>query len=319
MGILSVLGPRVLDQTLRKLDSRVVGDAAIRLSQFGVGKSEPTYLVRRLIDLAQPENPLKSSGSALPPIDIVTISAPDTFDFAEASILAAVQTSQNPVRNAYVIVPDSCIEQARKKIPSAIVLPERTVIPEVIFKALKHFSAVGRDKWVLCQVLGMYFARNSDIAGTLVVDADTYLLGERTWVDNSGRQVLSFSHEYHRPYEDHCRSVFGARKEHHGLSYVTHYMLMQPDVLTEIFPDDSWFERWITSGNPELQSAVADYHTYGRWLVEHHPRRVAMARWDNNRFVWPFPAGTNPQKSLERIRELNASFLSASSHRYLER
>jgi hypothetical protein len=272
-----------------------------------------------MVDLLQPKDPLALSDGAKVPIDVVTITARDTFDFAETSLKAALASSGNPVRNVFAIVPDDAVEEATQLIPSATIVTDSEVLPPPIFDALSHFSDVGRDKWVLCQVLGMYFAHKSDAAGVLIVDADTYLLEKRTWLDSAGNQILSFSYEYHKPYEDHCERLYGPRKRHFGLSYVTHYMLMQPSILHELFPDNDSFIRWIREGRPDQKSAVADYHTYGRWLVDNHPQRAKMARWDNHRVVWPFPTGETPLGALEQLRTLSHSHLSASSHRYLEK
>lgn len=305
--------------SIRHVDSLLLGKILIAASQVMRSATENSYAYRRFIDFCQPRNPLHSERGSLPFIDVVTVTAPDTYDFAETSITAAIDTSSNPVRSAFAIVPDAFIAKAREKIPSARVIAESEVLPAEIFAALEHFSAVGRKNWVLCQVLGLYFARNSTAAGVLVVDADTYLLEERTWLDSNGHQLLSFSHEYHHPYEDHCSRLYGSRRRHRGLSYISHYMLMQPSIVREIFPDDASVVEWIRKGDASLQSAVADYHTYGRWLVENYPKKARIARWDNNRFVWPFSPEETPADTIEKIRIINEGFLSASSHRYLEK
>lgn len=307
----------LLTKIAKRLDSRALGTIAIVVSQMRGSVSRPRYVSRKMVDMLQPKDPLALSDGAGVPIDVVTITARDTFDFAETSLRAALASSGNPVRNVFAIVPDDAVEEATQLIPSATILTDSEVLPPAIFDALSHFSDVGRDKWVLCQVLGMYFARNSDVAGVLIVDADTYLLAKRTWLDSMGNQILSFSYEYHKPYEDHCERLYGPRKRHFGLSYVTHYMLMQPSILKEIFPDDDSFIRWIREGHPDQKSAVADYHTYGRWLVDNHPQRVRLARWDNNRFIWSFTKARTPDRALSSVRRGNRGFLSASSHRYL--
>ena len=309
---------RLLVRLLKRINSRALGALAIACSQLRGAESRPGYKVRRIVDILQPVDPLAPSDGHNVAIDIVTITARDTFDFAETSLRAAISSSANPVRNVHAIVPDDSVDEARQRIPSAQIIADSEVIPPAVSDALGHFSAVGRDKWVLCQVLGMYFARRSDAAGVLVVDADTYLLMKRTWLDSGGNQVLSFSHEYHEPYEEHCERLYGPRKRHFGLSYVTHYMLMQPSILWKIFPDDQAFITWILEGDPTINSAIADYHTYGRWMVDNHLGQVNIGRWDNNRFVWPASRGIQSGRILETLKSMNSGYLSASSHRYLE-
>ena len=176
------------ERFLLKSNSTLLGRLAICLSQVRGKSSRPGVYARRLIDMAQPVNPLGGSSTSAPSIDIVTITAADTFQFAEVSLRAAAESSQNRVNGLYAIVPPSLLDEAKRRIPSAEIVSESDVLPHDIFDALEHFRAGGRRHWVLCQVLGMYFARQSNQAGTLVVDADTFQLGERVWVDKYGRQ-----------------------------------------------------------------------------------------------------------------------------------
>lgn len=299
-------------------DSKTLGKIFLWLSQIRGPHSLPGHSMRRMVDLSQPVNPLEHEGD-VPPIDIVTITAADTFEFAEVSLTLAKQNSQNPVRGLFALVPDHLVAEARERIPSAHVVSEKDVLPGEIFTALAHFDEVGRSHWVLCQVLGMYFSVQSDSKGVLVLDADTFILQPRTWLARDGRQTLSFSREYYEPYEEHCLNLYGPRKRHFGLTYITHFMLMQPEIVREIFPSDQSFVSWILAGNPKRSSAVADYHTYGRWLVDHHPELVALARWHNKGFRWEFGDMVDTGDLIIQMKKRHSSFLSVSSHRYLEK
>lgn len=306
------------DRFLLRTDSSLLGELAVTLSQFRGKDSRPSLVARRLIDHSQPLNPLKKKSKNAPSIDILTVTSSDTFQFAEVSLRSALDSSQNAVSGVYAIVPDELIGEATKRIPSAEIVSERDVLPNTIFDALEHFRPIGRHHWVLCQVLGMYFARNSTQTASLIVDADTFLLRERLWVDVHGRQSLSIANDYHPPYEEHCERLFGVRLRHFGLSYISHYQLMQREILREIFPDDQSFVEWIRAGNPAEPSAVGDYHTYGRWLVDHHPDKVALTRWRNKPFVWDLPSAVESTEALRLLKERFPGFHSVSSHRWME-
>ena len=153
----------LLTKIAKSLDSRSLGRIAIIVSQMRGSASRPRYVFRKMVDMLQPKDPLARSDGAGVPIDVVTITAPDTFDFAETSLRAAVASSGNPVRNVFAIVPDDAVEEAARLIPSATILTDSAILPPTILNALGHFSDIGRDKWILCQVLGMYFARNSEL------------------------------------------------------------------------------------------------------------------------------------------------------------
>jgi hypothetical protein len=303
---------------LSLLDSLWVGHIAVIISQSPVMRRFSGQSLRRLVDLAQPINPLGRGREELPAISLVTVTSSDTFEFTNVSLSAAIATSHNPISECIAIVPEHLVPEARTKIPVAKIVSEREILPERLFASLERYSPSGRKHWVLCQVLGMYFARHSQQPGVLIVDADTYLLRDRTWLTEDGRQLLSFSREYHEPYEQHCVRLYGPRRTHHGLSYVTHYQLMQPGILAELFPDDDAFLRWIESGDASQRSAVGDYHTYGRWLTDHYPKKVALARWKNVGFVWDYPQGVGSEEVIANLRERFPDALSVSSHRYLE-
>lgn len=306
------------ERLLLRVDSPSLGRFAIALSQILGKNSRPTPYQRRLLDLSQPTNPLQADSGSAPAIEIVTVTAADTFQFAEISLQAALSSSQNPVAGVYAIVPHNLRVEATRRIPSAEIISEREVLPNKILRALDRYQLSGRRHWVLCQVLGMYFARSSSSPGTLIVDADTFILGERLWLDHAGRQSLSLSLEYHQPYEDHCKRLYGPRRRFHGLSFITHYMLMQSSILKRIFTDDHAVEEWILAGDTAELSAVGDYHTYGRWLVDNMPGKVAITRWRNKPLVWDLPKGTRPGEAIETLRARFPGFHSVSSHRWME-
>lgn len=307
-----------INSLLLATESRFLGQVMVFLAGIFVVQNRLPQWFRRIVDLAQPQDPLGRLSTGLPEIDIVTFTAEDTLQFAETAIVSARKSSRNPVRAIYAVVPARIVEEAKRKIPSATVVTDDEVMPARIRMAALKYVGVGRENWVIRQIIGLYFVKNSDARGVLMVDSDTYLLGERTWLVDSKKQLLSFSTEYHLPYESHCLALYGQRKRHRGLSYITHFMFMQPWVVREIFPDDEALVRWAESGDAAEKSAVADYHTYGRWLVENHPRSVVMERWHNKGFVWDFSGDSSAEQVIEELRRRFKKCGSVSSHRYIE-
>lgn len=303
---------------IAKSDSRLFGLLGRVLASLGFFVERGGWNYRRLVDVLQPKDPLKKAPN-LPSIDIITVTGPDTFHFAETALAAALLASRNPVGRMFAIVPDRFANEAREQIPSAEIVKDSTILSTELVEAINESSPQGREHWIRCQVLGLSFARTSESSGILLVDADTYLLQERTFLSAEGIQVLSFSYEFHHPYEKHAKSFLGFGGKFRAMSFISHYMLFQPEIMREIFPQGADLCRWVRSADKNQTSPIADYHTYGRWISSRHPEKVRWARWANRNFVWNFDAAMSSKQRIMSLREEFLDCASVSSHRYLER
>lgn len=271
-------------------------------------------ITRKLVNDAQITDPLRNSLSK-PPIDVVIAIASKDFVTAPLAIQGVLRNCANPVNKIFAVVEDSSLDDARKLLPEIFLLSENMALPQVIRDAVKSNHPRGREGWILQQVLGMYLASSSPAAGVLVLDSDTVLTDRVTFLDGSGTQLLQLSKEYNRQYEIHSRQMWGARRRFRGLSFVTHYQLMQPEILRKMFPDSDSFVKWVSLGRTDHQSPIADYHSYGRFLSDKFPRRVRLGRWLNKPVKWTDSVGNEP--TLDGLMRIYSKYSSVSFHSYL--
>ena len=275
--------------------------------------------VRRVVDHLQSIDPLSGSGEGnLPAINLLVPSTAKDFWKVNFVLQGARQASRNPIDEVTIVVPQRDLEEAHSYSWEAGVVAEENFLDPSVLSATDRYSEIGRRGWVIQQAIKLYGSLRSTAAGVLVIDSDTILLGRRTWLTKRGTKILSFSHEYHAPYETHAAKVWGARKRHYDLSYVTHHMLMQPELVRQMFPRIESLVNWLDLGELSEHSAVCEYHSYGRWVADNVPHRYRIARWKNESVLIGEGEYSSPEILLSALRELHPSLLSVSSHSYLE-
>ena len=281
--------------------------------------------MRMLVDTLQPVAPLtrkvrpRKRKNSLPEIEILVAAVEKDLDLLRNTLEAAQQFSQNPISRVRVVVPRQSLQRAQETLASmAEVVAEEAFLPPEIRRAVSRFATIGRKGWVTQQFIGLYGAWSSPSRGVLVLDSDTLLAGDRVWLTESLVQTLSFSYEYHEPYEVHATRVWGKRRRYHFLSFVTHYMLMQPDIVKEMFPALGDFVRWADLADLRDFSGLADYHCYGRWITDNLPHRITFERWSNISADFGQPNSSTRQK-IATLKELHPHARSFSSHSWARR
>ena len=276
--------------------------------------------LRQFVDSLQPVSPLRRSRTPranrenLPKIDILVAAVEKDFAILKLTIEAAILSSQNPVSSVRVVVPTKSVADAEEALSAiAEVTAEEIFLPSELVIAASRFDQIGRTGWVTQQLIGLYGAWSSKSPGVLVLDSDTLLVGERVWLTESGVQPLSFSYEYHQPYESHASRVWGKRRSNHFLSFVTHFMLMQPDIVRQMFPTLEDLVRWADMSDLGEFSGLADYHSYGRWISDNRPRRIRFERWSNIPSNFEQSDGSTKGR-IERLLKEHPDALSFSSH-----
>jgi len=276
----------------------------------------PSPFIRRLTDVIQVSGPIESRGG-LPQIDILVPCDPRDFELLRPVIDSALENVLNPVFSVHVVVPDRELEGARSLDIEGNLLGEEALLPESLKSAVTGAQHTNRRGWLMQQVVKFFFTWQSQARGVLVLDADTVLLRPRAFLSDSGKQLLSFSHEYVPRYEDHAGRVWGPRARHKGFSYVTHHQLMQPWIVREMFPRVSDMVDWVCSSANVGKSDVSEYHSYGRWLSDQHPELVALARWENKSTPRSLLTPLDSGDFQDRIRAMFPQYFSASLHAYL--
>jgi hypothetical protein len=249
----------------------------------------------------------RSFASTCQPIDpLARLAEPATIDIvvpfvekdlpALRSVVAGILTSvRNPIGNFFLVTPGNESSSAPrfvnpgahkelqiilKDFPSLTVRFDREALGPELSRELLDGDQGPTGGWHLQQVLKLSLARASSQAGTLIVDADTVLLSSKTWLTEEGVQLLQFSEEFHQPYMDHFRGFFNVPKSL-GVSFVTHYQLMQSDVVNEMFPDTESLLSWLRFGESDSSLKISEYESYGSFVLGRHPTRVKFGTWSN--------------------------------------
>lgn len=317
--------PRKLAQALKAItlslvrnnESRFAARLFTAFSQFWFRRRPISLYSRRLLEGIQPTNPLPPSND-LPAIGIVIAVAEKDFRTARIALESALMSSQNPVDEVIIVVPDGRRRIAENFLEGVSILEEEEIISPQLMQAISRNHPPERKGWIIQQVAGFQAALRSKNRGVLVLDSDTILLKKRAYITSSSLQILCFSHEYEPQYEYHAQKIWGPRRSYFGLSFVTHFQVMQPEILRAMFPNPESLRRWIEEGDATLRSPIADYHSYGRFILDNFPERVFLARWGNHALRWTDEFQIDTVSLIERIQAIHPHALSVSMHRYLD-
>lgn len=304
----------LIGNALRSSSSRSLAQGVLAFSR----PLRKFHLVRRWVDEAQIDNPLARERE-LPEIDLVLAVASKDFRTARLAVSECRTNSMNKIRRTLIVVADENKEKAGEVFgnQSVAIVSESDFLPHNLIDSIENNHPPGRKGWITQQVIGLLAARQSDAAGVLILDADTVFIRPIAFLGSEGKQLLQFSHEYVSQYEEHAEKVWGRRLRHKQLSYVTHYQLMQPSVVREMFPQPEDLGNWIANGDMNLQSPIADYHSYGRFLVDRYPNAFTIGRWGNKSVEWDTASRMQSGDPLEALRIRYASTYSISFHSYL--
>ena len=303
---------RQITNQFRRSESRTLGFLVMRGSLSlakVINLQKLPYSLRQIVSLAQPSNPLR--GTNLPTIDIAIPCHTKDFDNLPLIIQGAKASVSNPIGKIKLITPEHLSVELQSRFPDCIVSTDESVLGADLVDLINELVPKERCGWIIQQIIKFRMAISSEQVATLILDADTVLLSPRIWIDSEGSQILCIANEYHLPYKQHIRRVFGGQTN--LLSFVTHHQLMQRDSVREIFgKDGKGLIEWIKSADFNESSSISEYETYGEWMVKHKPNQIAFAKWNN------VTAKLNSgDSSYAEIVEASSKYSSVSNHSYL--
>jgi len=264
-------------------------------------------------------------GDIYPEIEVLFVTTKKDFEILPYAIMAAQKSvSHHSGSSTSLVVPDSEFQDARLLVAS---LPgDIRVLPESEFFSLdqmrkirEHFRS--RSGWVIQQLLKVEFVTKSKKMGVLVVDSDTILLESRVWLDSQGRQLLTPTWEWHKPYYEFLEQA-GFEKGSLTQSFVPHHMLMQPIYMREARKFVGWedFETLIdylvSRGRNDIQSPFCiEFELYAQFLLQKHPNKVEISKWAN---IGISRTKNELAKQIEvATHSMSGKFASVSFHSYL--
>jgi hypothetical protein len=201
------------------------------------------------------------------------------------------------------------------------VVAESTVLPGALRAMVEQVVPARRHGWVIQQLLKFMVAAQSGRIASLLLDADTVLLGQRTWASSDGRQLLLPVHEFHEPYDHHFVTMWPEVRPVSRVSYVSHHQVMQRDILEDMFGEDTagGLERWVRTGDWSEDVPISEYHSYGTWLSSRCPQRSVLGAFRNVRSGRAVILASNGgfRDPVDSLQRMFPGALSVSLHAYL--
>jgi hypothetical protein len=277
------------------------------------------FHTRQMADLLQPQDPL-ATFAHLPEIAVVIPCHSKDVETLGLVVAGVKSYSRNPIGKVHLVAPSGMVADLRSWFPKADVESEEDVLGDRLLGLLEKKVPHNRRGWATQQLIKFAAAIQSEGDGCLIIDADTVLLRERTWLTSDGVQALCISHEYHEPYAAHAERMWGPRARSTGYSYVTHHQLMQNDILREMFSDvEGGLYRWLEMADSTEMSGMSEYHCYGTWIARNDTLRVRYAKWGNRHSLRPqsLLESTDVLTALGMLRSRFPDAYSVSFHSYL--
>lgn len=204
-----------------------------------------------------------------------------------------LSSSQNPVVKITVVVPDDVQEEAEAAIATSHgnlgeveVLIDSDIIGKSALTRIR--DAFGqRAGWAIQQIVRNRYIEDYAKYPVLVVDADTILCRERTWVFPNSSQVMTPTWEYNKKYYQFLKRYF--RTPLRPLyTFVPHHMLIQPKLFRQANKAAGLTHLSTLIDAVSHQSQDRDqssfcviYEFYAQWLWKHHRSLVRLQRWGN--------------------------------------
>jgi hypothetical protein len=231
------------------------------------------------------------------------------------------------INKSYLIAPRAAHMSLKRIVSKDFeLICDEDLLSQELLDSVRNLVPPTKHGWIRQQLLKFVSTQNLTNGGILLLDADTVLLKQQDWIDTSGVQNLNISVEFHEPYVEHFKRFMKAigRKEifekNIGVSFVTHYQLMQREIVREIFEFEGrefteGLEIWIKELDfSKTESAGSEWHTYGTFLAMRHPEKIRLSQWRNTGVPREYLLG---QDNFLELPSTYGKFNSVSLHHYL--
>jgi hypothetical protein len=319
---------RIIRHSAQSLESRwpspIHGLITKLIHVFGLVSSSRFSMLERLIRTSKlPTYELETDQHFATNIRILIVAHKKDFATLPLALKYAVAALRNyKIPTPYVIVPDESLLECRQVlaqngISKVEILGENSFFSADELESLEE-SFGKRFGWVLQQLLKLRKICSDNDKYWLLVDADTLLLRPRNWFDDKGRQILTPTWEFHKPYYNFLEGK-GFVGVDHSLSFIPHHMFIDRDYLIQALTtigvnEDNDVIALVKAADTNQESPFSiDYELYGQYMHIFHPEKINLAKWSN--VGVPRPSNTS---EIVRIAErLNSKFASVSFHDYL--
>jgi hypothetical protein len=254
----------------------------------------------------------------MPAVEILFVCAGKDLELLPLAVEAALNsTKQHELYGVTIVVPERDLIHAQNLTAQmshqVTILSETEKIPQHIDRRIREVFH-GRAGWVIQQILKVLYVSDSAAPGVMVCDSDTILTLNRTWFDNTGKQILTPSWERTESYYKFL-SDRGLGSERPEYTFVSHHMLMQPKFMLEARHHVGWsslknlVDNLIDDYDGSNPSPFAiDFELYAQYMMQFRPEYVRLVKWSNLSL---------PRNKQAEFHERSKKFASVSLHDYL--
>ena len=252
---------------------------------------ESAYLKRRFNAFTVADSRVERK-EGLPAIEALFAIHPKDFAVASFSIEAAIRHSTNPIDKITIVSPDRKLAEEHfalavwDNVPVEFMDDAAVLAPLALEELRLNFA--GRSGWVTQQLIKVLYVANHATLPTLIMDSDTVMLRDKTWLSFDGHPLTYFRHFVNANYLRFLEE-FGVSKIDHSKSFVTHHLIMRPEILRRALIEafDSTDVRDISRNIHEASKKLGsfefaiDYGLYGQYFFGHHQAELLLDKYSN--------------------------------------
>ena len=247
-------------------------------------------------------------------LDVAIPVAPKDLDVVKLTIKSVRKYLKHPIRQIYVIAPES--EQVKSLCLElhCVFLPETEICSiqpqEINFRC----NGYERSKWLYQQFLKLSVDELPGFDQIFLIDADTILTSPQVF-ERDGKTTFFHADEYHYPYFVHLKRLLDI--ESIQLSFVAHQALISKRRLIELkhlietIHGCRWTNAILSCMNESTASPFSEFETYGHWMLTNYPETMRREYWFHKSMY---------RSQLKQARKLlergSPSYRSISLHSY---
>ncbi|MGN6266137.1 MAG: DUF6492 family protein [Ginsengibacter sp.] len=273
-----------------------------------LGQNHPARLVYK--NYLKLVSPLKSKRFSKIEIDILIPVAEKDLGTLGLVVDSARQNIINPIGNIFIVGKSDLLIQKCNEL-NCTFIDENTFLPIKKNDIVYNGRVWGRSGWLFQQLIKLNADTIIKNEHVLVLDSDTCISQQQSFVLEDNKVILNFSDEYHYPYGNYKRFLNLNRRFY--LSFVCHHMIFSKSILEklkmdiETFTKTNWVNGILSNIDFNESSCFSEYETYGNYIYFNYPHSYHLEYWKN--------------KNLKNISsELNNASLkkykSVSIHKY---
>jgi hypothetical protein len=186
----------------------------------------------------------------------------------------------HPLGEIIVVAPDDAEIRNQCAIQNCRFADETTVLPFSKNQINYHIDGMDRSGWIYQQLLKLSGDLIASQRYFLVLDADTVLIRPQIFIINR-KLVFNCSDEYHPPYFEHYQKIFGVSSRA-PISFVSHYMLFDRNVLQEIRASIEkrhqvfWSRAILNALDRSQGSSFSEFEMYGNYMWQTRPQEIFL-------------------------------------------